>query len=141
MPLQLLQQQRGKFQEYLNVLEKQQDSISSENSEALIAHTELEQQIVKNISNLQKVIVPVTKMYNASVQNSSDEKDIAVLQHELSELQTKVLRQNEKNRELLRCHITEIRSKIQNFNNPYRNAASVYARNTSSAGSMIEIQA
>ena len=37
----LLEQQRGKFQEYLNVLEKQQDSITSENPENLLAHTEL----------------------------------------------------------------------------------------------------
>ena len=36
----LLEQQRGKFQEYLNVLEKQQDSITSENPENLLAHTE-----------------------------------------------------------------------------------------------------
>ena len=39
----LLEQQRNKFQEYLNVLEKQQDSITSQNTESLIAHTELEQ--------------------------------------------------------------------------------------------------
>ena len=51
----LLQQQRNKFQEYLTVLEKQQDSITSENPEKLLAHTELEQEIVRNISTLQKV--------------------------------------------------------------------------------------
>ena len=43
----LLEQQRAKFQEYLTVLEKQQDSISTENTDALLAHTELEQQIEK----------------------------------------------------------------------------------------------
>ena len=61
----LLEQQRNKFKEYLNVLEKQQNSIDAEDSEALIKHSELEQQIVKNISNLQKVIVPMNKMYTA----------------------------------------------------------------------------
>ena len=45
----LLEQQRGKFKEYLNVLEKQHDSITNENTEALLAHTELEQQVVKNL--------------------------------------------------------------------------------------------
>ena len=42
----LLIQQRAKFQEYLNVLEKQENSISSENTEALIAHTEIDQHVV-----------------------------------------------------------------------------------------------
>ena len=63
----VLEQQRNKFQEYLTVLEKQQDSITKENPESLIAHTELEQQVVKNIANLQKVIVPMSKMYKQSV--------------------------------------------------------------------------
>ncbi|MBR7064567.1 MAG: flagellar biosynthesis protein FlgN, partial [Treponema sp.] len=39
----LLEQQRNKFREYLNVLEKHQESILEENTEALVAHTELEQ--------------------------------------------------------------------------------------------------
>ena len=49
----VLEQQRNKFKEYLSVLEKQQNSIESENPETILAHTELEQQVVKNISNLQ----------------------------------------------------------------------------------------
>ena len=61
----LLEQQRNKFREYLTVLEKQQDSINDENTEKLLAHTEIEQQVVQNLSNLQKVIVPMTKMYNS----------------------------------------------------------------------------
>ena len=60
----LLEEQRGKFREYLNVLEKQQDSITTENPESLLAHTELEQQVVKSIASLQKVIVPMSKMYS-----------------------------------------------------------------------------
>ena len=52
----LLEQQRNKFKEYLNVLEKQQNSIDAEDSEALIKHSELEQQIVKNISNFETFV-------------------------------------------------------------------------------------
>ena len=50
----LLEEQRGKFREYLNVLEKQQDSITSENPESILAHTELEQQVVKNLAAFQE---------------------------------------------------------------------------------------
>ena len=141
----LLEQQRGKFQEYLNVLEKQQDSISSENPESLIAHTELEQQVVKNIANLQKVIVPMSRMYK-SVYNAAGNipeeqaKSIEHLQSELNDLQTKVLKQNEINRDLLRVHIDNIRTQIQNFKNPYKNARSVYAQKQPVA-SLVEINA
>ena len=125
----LLEQQRGKFQEYLNVLEKQQDSITAENSESLLAHTELEQQVVKNLANLQKVIVPMTRMYRATSGHSagSEEAEITKLQNELSSLQDKVLKQNEINRDLLRVHIDMLKTQMANFKNPYRNNRSVYA--------------
>jgi len=126
----LLEQQRGKFQEYLTVLEKQQESITAENPEALIAHTELEQQVVKNIANLQKVILPMSRMYKASASNNSQEdaKSIEVIQNELNDLQHKVLKQNEINRDLLRTHLVQIKTQINNFRNPYKNARSVYAQ-------------
>ncbi len=141
----LLEQQRGKFQEYLNVLEKQQDSISSENPESLIAHTELEQQVVKNIANLQKVILPMSRMYKSvynTAENMPEEqtKSIEKLQSELNDLQSKVLKQNEINRDLLRIHIDNIRTQIQNFKNPYKNARSVYAQKQPVA-SLVEINA
>lgn len=126
---QLLQQQRGKFQEYLNVLEKQQDSITEEDPEKLLAHTELEQQVVKNLSNLQKVIVPMTKMYRktSNLQTVTEDVEIQKLQNELSDLQNKVLKQNEINRDLLRIHIDQIKAHLNNFKNPYKNNRSVYA--------------
>ncbi|MCQ2575129.1 MAG: flagellar protein FlgN [Treponema sp.] len=126
----LLIQQRGKFQEYLTVLEKQQESITAENPEALIAHTELEQQVVKNIANLQKVILPMSRMYKAAAPNNSQEdtKSIEVIQNELNDLQHKVLKQNEINRDLLRTHLVQIKAQINNFRNPYANNRSVYAQ-------------
>lgn len=126
----LLEQQRSKFQEYLNVLEKQQDSISKEDPEALLAHTELEQQVVKNIANLQKVIVPMTKMYKAGNQSvsSAEQESITKIQNELTDLQNKVLEQNKVNRDLLRVHIDSIKQQIQNFKNPYKNSRSVYSQ-------------
>lgn len=122
----LLKQQKSKFQEYLTVLEKQQDSISAEDPEHLLAHTELEQQVVKNLANLQKVIIPMKKMYTAANPEKQDE-EVAKIQDELSDLQTKVLKQNEINRDLLRVHIDQLKTKINNFKNPYKNRKSVYA--------------
>ncbi|MCQ2591608.1 MAG: flagellar biosynthesis protein FlgN [Treponema sp.] len=126
----LLEQQRGQFQEYLNVLEKQQDSISAENPETLLAHTELEQQVVKSLSNLQKVIIPMNKMYKSfasEAEKTEDAISIENIQKEVSDLQSKVLLQNEINRDLLREHIGNIKVQLENFKNPYRNLGSVYA--------------
>ena len=124
----LLEQQRGKFREYLTVLEKQQDSISSENTEALLAHTELEQQVVKNLMNLQKVIVPMKKMYQSSVPDIEQDKEINEIQNELTSLQERVLAQNKINRDLLRVHLDQIKMQLSNIKNPYRNLHSVYAQ-------------
>lgn len=137
----LLEQQRSKFKEYLTVLEKQQNSIDKEDSEALIKHSELEQQIVKNISNLQKVIIPMNKMYstiNGSSAKTQNDSEIEKIQNELSDLQSKVLRQNEINRDLLRVHIENIKRQINNFKNPYKNNRSVYAQ-TQKVAQLVEI--
>jgi chromosome segregation ATPase len=140
----LLEEQRGKFREYLNVLEKQQDSITSENPENLLAHTELEQQVVKSIASLQKVIVPMSKMYSSKVGNISpaaEEAEIARIQNDLSDLQDKVLKQNAINRDLLRVHIEQLRSQIAGFKNPYKNNRSVYANvHTQSVATMVQVE-
>ena len=140
----LLEEQRGKFREYLNVLEKQQDSITAENPESLLAHTELEQQVVKNIANLQKVIVPMSKLYkskSASVTSAADEADIIKIQNDLNDLQDKVLKQNAINRDLLRVHIEQLRSQIAGFKNPYKANRSVYASvQAQSVATMVHVE-
>ena len=93
----LLEQQREKFREYLKVLEKQETSIEKEDSEKLLAHTELEQQVLSNIMNLQKVIVPMSEIYQKKNSNK-DEASVIEIQNDLAELQHKVLLQNQKNR-------------------------------------------
>ena len=134
----LLEQQRNKFQEYLTVLEKQQDSISKEDPEALLAHTELEQQVVKNIASLQKVIVPMSKMYKA---NAGNDASIQKIQNELSDLQDKVLKQNAINRDLLKVHIEQLRAQIAGFKNPYKANRSVYANlQTQNVATMVHVE-
>lgn len=138
----LLEQQRNKFREYLTVLEKQEASIKSENPELLLAHTELEQQVVKNLSSLQKVIIPMSKMYkNLNISSGNeDSQSIKEIQNELTSLQNKVLEQNKINRDLLRVHIESIKMQIQNFKNPYKNLRTVYGQPQKIA-TLVEVQA
>ena len=138
----LLVQQRDKFREYLSVLEKQQTSIEEENTDALIAHTELEQQVVSNIAGLQKVIVPMSEMYSAIRSSAEADETLALesIQKDLAHLQSQVLAQNEKNRSMLRVHIANIQSQMERIKNPYRGSRSVYAQKQS-VGSFVEVQA
>ena len=136
---QLLQQQRDKFREYLTVLEKQENSIATENADALLAHTELEQQVVSNIMSLQKVIAPMSDLYNKRG-GQRDEESIVSLQKDLSSLQTQVLAQNKRNRDLLRSHIDSIRTQIASFRNPYKSRRSIYAEKSATA-SMVMVEA
>ncbi|MCK9170331.1 MAG: flagellar protein FlgN [Treponema sp.] len=138
----LLVQQRNKFREYLTVLEKQQESITSEDTESLLAHTELEQQVIAGIANIQKVIVPMSEMYsNINKPSLLKENDsIEAIQTDLTNLKSQILTQNEKNRELLRTHMTQIRSQIQQFTNPYKGKRSIYAQKNA-VGKLVEVQA
>lgn len=126
----LLEQQREKFREYLSSLEAQEKFIESNNTNAIVAHAELEQQVVANISSLQKVIVPMGELYNstnASNVSAEAKKSIEEVQKELAVLQEKVLQQNEKNRKLLRMSINLVKEQIAQIKNPYKNIQSVYA--------------
>lgn len=125
----LLEQQREKFREYLRVLESQGRVIEDENTESLLAHTELEQQIASHIISLQKVIKPMELMYQEQVRNGeTEEGEIPRLQADLESLQQQVLERNKSNRNLLKVHIGQIKDRLANVTNPYRHSKSVYAQ-------------
>ena len=140
----LLEQQRNKFQEYLMVLESQEGKITEENTDSIMAHTELENQIVKNLASLQKVIVPMQGMYNAIMPGVpvADNARVEQLQLDLANLQKQVLAQNERNRSLLQSQMNKIKNQLGGMNlmNPYRGRSSVYAEKTA-VGSVIEFNA
>ena len=131
----LLEEQRTKFREYLNVLEKQEQSIADEDTEKLLAHTELEQRIIGGIGNLQKVIKPLEALSKSS-HGSYSQTDIPILQADLAQLQSKILQQNEKNRNALRIHINTVRPKISTMKNPYAKTRSVYAQSAQTAAAV-----
>ena len=138
----LLEKQRKKFRDYLNVLEKQAEVIKTEDTEALLIHTEIEQQIVANISNLQKVIQPIEEMYVNARLDSSDENyseiiEIPTLKTDLAKLQKEVLEQNEVNRNLLKTQMESLRQKIEGIKNPYRYNKSIYSKTENTASIII----
>ncbi len=139
----LLEQQREKFREYLQVLECQQGKIEVDDGDALFAHTRLEEQIVSSIENLQKVIEPVQNMYNAVASGGElgeeDKNSVQKMQAELAALQKKVLIQNQHNQNLLKIHIEQIKKQIAEVHraNPYIGKRSVYAGANSAGGNFV----
>lgn len=107
----LLKEQRKKFNEYLIVLETQEQSIDEENIDAIIHHTELEQSIIGDIFTIQKVIEPIEKMCRFSSPEKDDE-DIAKLKDDLDKLQVRVIDQNKKNRNLLQLRMHDLQEEL-----------------------------
>ena len=135
----LLEQQRDKFREYLRVLESQSKMIQEENTQSLLAHTELEQQIASHIISLQKVIKPMELMYQERISKGrGDVADSPVLQADLERLQRQVLERNQSNRNLLKLHMSQIKERMSTVTNPYRHNKSVYAQSAQVA-SMVNI--
>lgn len=139
----LLEQQRAKFQEYLHVLELQERKIKEEDADAIIAHSNLGEQIVRNIGSLEKVIIPMQRLYTrTSTYNPADVEPVTKLQTDLTRLRSQVLAQNLRNRQLLKSRMGGLRQELVQIQikNPYRSHQSVYAEQ-GGTGSLVHIEA
>jgi hypothetical protein len=128
----LLEQQRQKFRDYLVVLEKQAVMISTDNIDAMVTHTEIEQSIISEIYTIQKVIDPLEAMYRNVYPGSTDD-EIPRLKTDMTHLRAEVFEQNKKNRELLKAHMTILHEKVVSIQNPYAKSRSVYASDAHTA--------
>ena len=132
----LLEEQRLKFREYLTVLEKQEKSISDENTESIL-HTELEESIIAEIFTIQKVIDPLEYLYTDICSDETD-SDIPHLKTDLDDLQQRVLDQNKKNRELLQTYVSGLRQQVAALKRPYAHKESIYA-NTGRTPALVDL--
>ena len=118
----LLTQQRDRFRNYLDLLDKQQGVIEKGNAEDLLAYVEIEEKIVADIFSIQKVIDPLEEMYNSigAVQNTHSAEEVPSLKDSLEKLKNEAIVRSAKNRELLSKRMLELRSEIKALrNNPY----------------------
>jgi hypothetical protein len=129
----LLARQRERFYNYLTVLDKQRDVIVSGSAEDLLAHVEMEEQIVADIFSIQKVIDPLELMYRATVPDAPD-GDVSAIKTTLEQLKTQAITRSNQNRALLSDRMADIRTEIKTLrNNPFAARRSVYqAANTAS---------
>ena len=135
----LLELQRKKFQEYLEVLQLQEGKIAQDDADSLLAHTELETQILRGIASLQKVIDPMSELYEKD-HSEADDMPVWRVKEELSKLQAQVASQNEKNRRLLKERMAQIKKQIAEFRNPYRSLNSIYAQKQFGTATRVKVK-
>ena len=135
----LLIQQRERFRSYLAALEKQQTVIKSGNAEELIAHVELEEQIIADIFSIQKVIDPLESLYKSVVPYSAAD-DIPALKVTLENLQSQAADRSAHNRDLLSARMVEIRAEIAGLRNNPLSGMSRSAYQNSVTASLIDIE-
>ncbi|MCL2192140.1 MAG: flagellar biosynthesis protein FlgN [Treponema sp.] len=138
----LLERQRDRFRNYLALLESQQAAIGSGSGEEILAHVELEEQIVSDIFSIQKVITPLDDMYRAITPHDFADDEIPALKTSLEDMKVRVQAQSAKNRELLSARMAEMRTEMDTLkDNPFlKNVRhSVYGGNTVTA-SLIDVQ-
>lgn len=123
----LLQEQRKKISDYLVVLETQERSINEENIDALVHHTELEQSIIGDIFTIQKVIDPIEEMYRLGMPDK-DDTEVVRLKSDLNKLQSQVIDQNQKNRELLQSRMADLRQEMISINPNYSYTAKAFSK-------------
>ncbi|WP_010260304.1 flagellar export chaperone FlgN [Treponema primitia] len=139
----MLRAQRDRFQEYLNVLDKQQDIIEKGDTEALLSHVELEEHIVTDIFNIQKVIDPLEDMYRTVTAqpgtNTEGETEVSGLKAAVERLKREATVNTTRNKDLLAKRMTEIRTEIKSLRgNPYAARQSIYA--DTAAPMMIDVK-
>jgi hypothetical protein len=137
----LLEEQRNRFRSYLAALDKQQTVIESGSAEELLAHVELEEQIVADIFSIQKVIEPLDAMYRTLAPQSKSGDDVPDLKAALENLKNEAAVRVSKNKELLSGRMAAIRSEITALrNNPYAANARRSAYTDSGAASLVDIK-
>lgn len=135
----LLTEQRGKFERYLDVLDRERGDIESGDVDRLVAHVEIEEQIVSEIYTFQKVIDPLDELYRAAFTAVPGERpnDVPALKGSLDELRIEVVRRNKENRVLLSKRLEMLRGEIAGLRNPLASRKSVFA--SGGQGSLVDI--
>jgi hypothetical protein len=140
----LLVQQRAKFEHYLLVLDHEKTDIESGDVDKLMAHVELEEQIVSEIFTFQKVIDPLEDLYRAAYPDGApasagaEGPGLPELKDSLVELRGEVLKRNAENRALLKVRMESLRTEIAELRMPMKVRRSVYA--DSGEGGVLDIQ-
>jgi hypothetical protein len=146
----LLTEQRDRFRSYLEILDKQQNTIETGSADDLLAYVEMEEKVVADIFSIQKVIDPLEDLYHSVVSGfgtsgktlaSEDDSEVPSLKAALEDLKNEAVARSAKNRELLSKRMVELRSEITSLrNNPFAANMRRSVFNDGNTASLIDIQ-
>ncbi|MDR0722571.1 MAG: flagellar biosynthesis protein FlgN [Treponema sp.] len=120
----LLLAQQTRLDSYLAVLDKQYEAIENGGTEAILFYVELEEKIGRELFSIQKVVLPLEKLYGATKAQGADITTLkAILETRKEEVQVRLKR----NRDLLAKQMTLLRSQIQTLQTSPLRRTSVYA--------------
>jgi hypothetical protein len=109
----LLTEQRDRFRSYINVLEKQEETMAKGSVETLISHVDMEEKIVADIFAIQKVIMPLRDILpDASVDTDTGLYDLDAA---VNELKTEAAGRAKRNKELLERRMEEIKGELNDL--------------------------
>ncbi|HEC62665.1 MAG TPA: hypothetical protein ENI27_10510 [bacterium] len=119
-----LLRQRAKFNDYLNILAREKYAVLSEDTDKMREHLELEQSIVSEIYNLQRVIDPLKDLHRQRYPER--ETGIRDLENSLENIKEKALAHNKNVRELILSRQKVLSRRLESLR-PHRQARSPYA--------------
>mgnify|MGYP006287310655 CR=1 FL=1 len=129
-----LLRQRERFEEYLLVLDAQEEAISEGDPELLNHYVQLESRIIAEIDSVQKVVAPLSEIYRAVTPEPDPE--ILDLKESLGRLHQEATKRNIKNQELLRSGMEGVREEISAVRRPQRTTNVYSSRGT---GTLLDI--
>jgi hypothetical protein len=106
----MLSRQRDALGAYLDLLEHEKDSIERNDTTLLLSQVEMERSVIENLESLRKVIAPLEDLYRQAY--PAAEQTVPRLQSSLDAMQREVVARNERNRQLLRDRMEELRHEI-----------------------------
>lgn len=106
-----LLKQRDKFQNYMKVLDAEKDSIEQDQIEHLQTQVKIEENLVLEIHNFQKVIDPIEDVLQQAYPHEHD-SEVTEIKVSLENLRQQVLDKNQTNRKLLSSKMGEVRTEI-----------------------------
>lgn len=117
----LLEEQRDKFGEYLELLERESQAISRRDTAALMGQVEHERRVVQAIVSFNRIIGPIQEVYLSLYPERNN--DIESLKAAVDRMRDDVVKKNEANRVLLRARMNELKDRVESLKSPIRRAA------------------
>lgn len=105
--------QREKLEEYMVILDKEQEDLLVKNPDKLIAHIEIEKNILSELEALKKIVNPLETMYF----NSPYKKDMSLvdMRQHITLLSDQINEKANKNKEKLETIIVKVKADLKNI--------------------------